>query len=130
MISFLSKIYFALAAGGDMSGNTSEPNTPANGVSEAATTKVGRILQTFQDLLKEMLVPFIIVIGAASAIYAIWLGVSYSKAEGDARGEAKKRIINFIIGFVCIVVLLVLLGLYTVYGEGIIEWVNKAISKS
>lgn len=130
MVSFLSKIYFFLADGGTISGGDglTDATTPAEGVSEAASTKVGRILQTFQSMLKEMLIPFIIVVGAASAIYAIWLGVSYSKAEGDARAEAKKRIINFLIGFVCVVVLLILLGLFTVYGEGIVDWVNKALS--
>ena len=88
------------------------------------TTKVGRILGTFADMLDEMLLPFLLGIGIIGMIYGIWLGVQYARSEGDARGEAKKRIINFLIGLVSIFVLLLLLRIYAYNADSIIDWVE------
>ena len=88
------------------------------------STKVGRILSTFADLLDELLLPFLIGIGIIGMIYGIWLGVQYARSEGDARGEAKKRIINFLIGLVSIFVLLLLLRIYAYNADSIISWIE------
>ena len=87
-------------------------------------TKVGRILGTFRDLLDELLLPFLIGIGIIGMIYGIWLGIQYARTEGDARGEAKKRIINFLIGLVSILVLLLLLRIYAYNADSIIDWIE------
>jgi len=120
MINFLSKICWGLGSAGQFLGAETE----------VRTTRIARILDTIRDMLNEMLLPFLIAIGAAGTIYAIWLGVNYSKSEGDARTEAKKRIVNFLIGFICIMVLLVLLELFVKYGEGMVDWLDTALGRS
>ena len=72
-----------------------------------------KIVQPILDVANELLVPLLIVLGTAGTIYAIVLGVNFAKAETtDKREEAKKRMINFIIGFVVTIVLLILLKLF------------------
>ena len=78
-----------------------------------STTKIGRILEVFAQLLDEFLLPFVIAIGVLGAVYGLYLGINYSRSEGDARKEAQKRIINFIIGLVAVIVLIILLVIYT-----------------
>ena len=71
-----------------------------------------KIVQPILKLLDDLLVPLLIVLGSAGMIYAIVLGVNFAKAEtSDKREEAKKRMINFIIGFVVTIVLLIVLKL-------------------
>lgn len=118
MINFLSSIYWALADSGTPNIDGTTPKS-----------KVAKVLNEIRELMDDMVLPFLYVVGAAGMIYGIWLGVSYSKSEGDARGEAKKRIINFLIGFVCIIVLLVLLALFVKHGEGVVDWLDGIIYK-
>lgn len=92
-------------------------------VSES-TTKIGRILEVFANLLDEFLLPFVIAIGVLGAVYGLYLGINYSRAEGDARKEAQKRIINFIIGLVAVIVLVVLLVIYTNNAQAFIDWIE------
>lgn len=135
MISFLSKIYFGLGSVNRLLATTNENGDVIIGedqmpkISSEKTTKVGRILDVIRKMLNEIMLPFLITVAAAGTIYAIWLGVQYSKSEGDARGEAKKRIINFLIGFISIIVLLVLLELFVKYGEGLVDWVDTALGR-
>ena len=137
MLSFLSKIYFGLGNMSRFLGITNENNDQIMGdvkdmpsISSERTTKVGRILDVIRKMLNEIMLPFLITVAAAGTIYGIWLGVQYSKSEGDARGEAKKRIINFLIGFISIIVLLVLLELFVRYGEGVVDWVDTALGRN
>lgn len=90
-------------------------------------TKIGRILDVFAQLLDEFLLPFIIAIGTLGAVYGLYLGINYSRSEGDARGEAKKRIINFIIGLVSVLVLIILLIVYKNSAEDFITWIESDI---
>ena len=94
------------------------------GIKSTKTTKIGRVLDVFAQLLDEFLLPFIIAIGVLGAVYGLWLGISYAKTEGDARGDAKKRIINFLIGLVSVIVLIILLEIYTKQADVIIEWID------
>lgn len=81
-------------------------------------------------ILDAMLVPILILIGTAGSIYAIVLGVNFSKAESaDKREEAKKRMINAIIGLVVTILLLILLKLFTANADTIAAWINS-FSKS
>ena len=62
--------------------------------------------------IADWLIPVImIVMGMAGSIYAIVLGVTYAKAEGDdKKAEAKKKLINAVIGiFIGILIMLVFL---------------------
>ena len=91
------------------------------------STKISRILGTFADLLDELLLPFLIGIGTIGVVYSIWLGIQYARSEGDARGEAKKRFINFLIGFICVIVLLILLWVFSQNAEAINEWIDNSL---
>ena len=72
------------------------------------------VVKPILDLLDSLLVPILIILGTAGSIYVIILGVQYSKAEtSDKREEAKKRMINAVIGIVVMLVLLILLYLFT-----------------
>ena len=62
------------------------------------------------DFIETAMIPIIIVLLAVGAIYAIILGVNMARAEsGEKRDEAKKRIMNFLIGIAVVVVLLVII---------------------
>ncbi|MBR4745550.1 MAG: hypothetical protein IK070_02455 [Clostridia bacterium] len=79
-----------------------------------------KIVQPIIDLMNTIIVPLLIVLGTAGTIYAIILGVNFARAESsDKREEAKKRIINFVIGFVVTIVLLVLLLLFVKFAPAI-----------
>lgn len=72
-----------------------------------------------------ILVPIMIVVGAAGIIYSIYLGVNLAKADSaDKRQEAKSRMVNAIIGFVCIFVLVLLMWLFTKYAPDLFGWVD------
>ncbi len=62
------------------------------------------------DFIEAAMWPIIIVLLAISAIYAIVLGVNMARAESaEQRDGAKKRIINFLIGAITIIVILVII---------------------
>ena len=55
--------------------------------------------------MNKILAPVLIVIGAAAAIYAVYLGVMYAKAEdSNKRKEVQGRLIGAAIGVVIIIV--------------------------
>ncbi len=85
-----------------------------------------RVFEPVVDILDAMLVPILILVGTAGSIYAIVLGVNFSKAESaDKREEAKKRMINAIIGLVVTLLLLILLKLFTANAQAIADWINS-----
>lgn len=96
-------------------------------IASSKRTKIGRILDIFAQLLDEFLLPVIIGGSIIGAVYALWLGIQYARTEGDARGEARKRIINFIIGIVSLIVLFLLLRIYTQESENLISWLENSI---
>jgi len=58
------------------------------------------------DILKVWVGPLFTVIGALGAVYVIILAVQYIRSENDSkRAEAKSRMINCIIGVVCLLVI-------------------------
>ncbi len=84
------------------------------------------VFEPVVGILDSMLVPILILIGTAGSIYAIILGVNFSKAESsDKREEAKKRMINAIIGLVVTILLLILLKLFTANAQAIADWINS-----
>ncbi len=86
------------------------------------------IIKPVIDLLDKLLLPILIILGTAGSIYVIVLGVQFSKAEtSDKREEAKKRMINAIIGVVVMIILLVLLKLFTKYAPNIFNWINDTV---
>ena len=111
-------------------GNPGKNITTSGKFVSNAETQVGKILDVFRQLLDEFLLPFIIAIGVLGAAYGLYLGINYSRSEGDARTEAKKRIINFIIGIVAVLVLIVLLIIYTQNADNFISWIEDILGRS
>lgn len=62
---------------------------------------------TIVDAIKSVLWPILIVVCAAGMIYAVILGVNMARADStDKREEAKKRLINVLVGLAIIVALI------------------------
>lgn len=60
-------------------------------------------------VLRNIVLPVLIVVATAGVIYAIYLGVMMAKAEDEGkREEAKRRIINVVIAIAVTVVLMIL----------------------
>lgn len=65
----------------------------------------GELADLFANMIKKILGPVLIVVGAAAACYLIYLGVMYAKAEdANKRKEVQGRLIACVIGFVIIMV--------------------------
>ena len=65
------------------------------------------------DAISAVLWPILIVVAAAGTIYAIVLGVNMARADStEKREEAKKRVVNVLVGMVIIVGLILLLQLF------------------
>jgi len=60
-----------------------------------------------------VLYPILILVGSAGLIYAVYLGVNLARADSaDKQQEAKKRMINALIGLASIIALILLLKLF------------------
>ncbi len=99
-----------------------------NGINYGDTPQwIVNILVPIIKALDQLLVPVIIVLGVAGTVYGIVLGVQYAKAESsDQREEAKKRLINAVIGIVIILVALILMKLFTQNANAIFGWVDES----
>lgn len=94
-------------------------------------TQVEKIVKPIDELFDVIIVPLLALIGGAGTIYAIVLGVQYSKAESsDKREEAKKRLVNTVIGFVVVLVLLIVLRIFTNNIGDIKEWISDTIAEA
>lgn len=62
------------------------------------------------NLMDSALIPILIVLVAAGTIYSVVLGVNMARADSsEKREEAKKRLINFLIGIVIVIVLIAIM---------------------
>ncbi|MDD2445906.1 MAG: hypothetical protein PHX09_03755 [Clostridia bacterium] len=65
------------------------------------------------DAIKEVLWPILIVVGAAGMLYAVIIGVNMARADStEKREEAKKRLINVIVGLAIIIALILFFQLF------------------
>ena len=86
-------------------------------------------LQPIIDLMNAALVPLLVIVGTAGSIYAVVLGVNYARAETtDKREEAKKRLINAVIGLVVMIVLLVIMWIFTEHVDTIVDAIRGTSS--
>ncbi len=68
---------------------------------------------TIINAINQLLYPILILVGSAGVIYAVYLGVQLARADSaDKQQEAKKRMINAIIGLASIIALILLLKLF------------------
>ena len=96
-----------------------------NAGNSAFSSAWNTIVEPVLKVMDQLLWPIIILLGTAGSIYAIVLGVEFSKAESaDKREEAKKRMINAVIGLVITLILLILLKLLTNNASLIASWIN------
>lgn len=87
---------------------------------------IREILAPILNVLNSLLLPLIIILGAAGGVYAIVLGVQYSKAESaDKRDECKKRLINAVIGLVIILVALIGMKIFIAQAPNLFDWVSN-----
>lgn len=90
-------------------------------------TWVKNIIVPILKVLDQLLVPVIIILGVAGAIYGIVLGVQFSKAEtADKRDETKKRLINAVIGVVIMLVALIGMKIFVANAGTIFGWVDSS----
>ena len=88
---------------------------------------IKKILIPILEVLDNLLIPVIILLGVAGSVYAIVLGVQYAKAESaDKRDEAKKRLINAVIGIVIMLVALIGMKLFISNSAAIFKWVEDS----
>ena len=94
-------------------------------MTSATDTSLKQIADTFRMLMQNIVGPVLIVIGAAAAIYAIYLGVMYAKAEdANKRKEVQGRLIGAAIGVVIILVGITLC--YAINWAGLVDgWQTK-----
>ena len=59
----------------------------------------------FAHIMEDIVSPILVILGAAAAVYAIYLGVMYAKAEDtNKRKEVQGRLIGAAVGLVIILV--------------------------
>lgn len=77
-------------------------------------------------VIDQILWPAFAIIATLGIVYAIVLGVNYAKAEtSDKKEEAKKRIINAVVGVVVMLALIVILKVFVSNIGGVKEWANN-----
>lgn len=77
------------------------------GGGEEASNVDWKWINNIVDAIKLVLGPILIVVAAAGSIYAIVLGVNMARADStEKREEAKKRLINVIVGIAITVALI------------------------
>ena len=70
-------------------------------------------VHTVANAIYDVLWPILIVVGAAGMIYAIIIGVNMARADStEKKEEAKKRLINVIVGLVIIIALILFMQLF------------------
>ena len=90
-----------------------------------AATSFAKVVSQIASFLNMLLKPILILVISAGTIYAVVLGVNFARAEtSDKREEAKKRLINAIIGIVIIFVLLLLLQILVANMDSILNAVT------
>lgn len=70
-------------------------------------------VNTVVEAIKAVLWPILIIVSAAGMIYAIVIGVQMARADStEKREEAKKRLVNVIVGLAIIIALILFFELF------------------
>ncbi len=90
----------------------------------AANNNLDKVTKPIEGLLKSILNVALPLVGAAGAVFCVFLGVKFAKAEEpQEREKAKQHLKNAIIGFVLIFVLIVALRISLPI---LTDWMNDA----
>jgi uncharacterized membrane protein YidH (DUF202 family) len=83
-------------------------------------------VEDITNAIELILGPILIVVGSAGTIYAVVLGVNMARADStEKREEAKKRLINVIVG-IAIIVGLILFFRLLIRDNGILDQILKS----
>ena len=108
------------------SGTGSNANIETGGADWAAD-----IAKKIYVIVDSLLWPIFGIIAVLGIVYAIVLGVNYAKAEtSDKKEEAKKRIINAVVGVVVMLALIVILKVFVGNISAVQRWVNNTSTNS
>ncbi len=95
-------------------------------VDKGAPQWLVNILNVAYSIINAIVVPVLILVAVVGIIYSIVLGVNYARAEtSDQKEEAKKRIINVVVGALLMIVLMLLLWLFVANADTIFGWVQS-----
>ena len=76
-------------------------------IATGVTTNWSNVYQPLLEFMDRAFGPMMAIVGAIGAIYCVFLGVKFSKAEDpQEHDKAKKAIINAVVGFITLFVLL------------------------
>lgn len=90
-------------------------------------SELNKVAEPIVDLINTMLTVVLTIVGAVGAIYCVFLGIKFAKAEEPQdREKAKDHLKNAIIGFVLIFVLMLALRLLM---PVMVKWVNANSNK-
>lgn len=94
-------------------------------ISGGSAADVSGLAKTVKLICEKLMGPICIVVGAIAAIYAVYLGVMYAKAEdANKRKEVQGRLIGAVIGLVIIIIGITLC--YALDWDSIVySWTNK-----
>lgn len=82
------------------------------------------------NVIDQILWPAFAIIATLGIVYAIVLGVNYAKAEtSDKKEEAKKRIINAVVGVIVMLALIVILKVFVSEIAGVRKWAESLTNK-
>ena len=119
LVCTLGSLFAAMSAGSAMMLNAFAVDNDA---------KLEEVTSPVIDLLKQVFNVLIPVVGALGAIFCVFLGVKFAKAEEpQEREKAKSHLKNAIIGFVLIFVLVVALRIAI---PNLADWMDSASSSA
>lgn len=79
-------------------------------------------------IIKNTMVWSLGAVAAFGIIYMIVLGVNYAKSDsGDSKAKAQRKIVNVMIGIVCVIVAIILLYVYIDNMGAIHSWVREIV---
>ena len=91
----------------------------------------GNVFKAIYRVIDDILWPVFGIIAVLGIVYAIVLGVNYAKAEtSDKKEEAKKRIINAVVGVVVMLALIIILKVFIGNLDAVKTWVGNKSSAS
>lgn len=92
---------------------------------------VTNLTTSMQSIIDNIMWPAIAIILTLGLVYVIILGVNYAKAEtSDKKEEAKKRIINAIVGVIIMLALIAILKVVLDNMPEIVSWVDQMAGES
>ena len=82
-------------------------------VTQGNVAWAGEWLGKLLDVLSQVLWVAMAIVGAAGAVYAVYIGVKMARADSaEAREENKKRLINIIVSIIVVIVLIVTFNVF------------------